>query len=154
MHSFGHPRKIDYSLFMGRGQGQDIPFAVVRQQPNKLDVLLVEDDMYLSESAMAWLTEVAEVDARLAGSIKEAESEIAKKQPDVILSDNGLPDGKGLQFLLVYKAFNPQTLCLLWSGALSREEEAEAAPLDGCYSKGLRVFDEIRSQLDARKLKQ
>jgi len=141
-----------YPSSMGRGQGQEAPHqdsASAKRAPSPLEVLVIEDDEYLGESTMAWMKEVCQVSARLATNLKEGQQCLDEKLPDVILCDNGLPDGKGVEFLPPVKAQHPQVVCILWSGALSREDREAAGSLDGCYDKGLRGLDDVRAQLSA-----
>jgi response regulator of citrate/malate metabolism len=110
-------------------------------------VLVIEDDEYLGESTIAWLREVCQVSPRLATNLQEARRCLDEKLPDAILCDNGLPDGRGVEFLPSVKEQHPEVTCILWSGAFTREEREAASSLDGCYDKGLRCMDDIRAQL-------
>jgi len=132
---------------MGRGQGQETSSTSVERASSSVEVLLIEDDYYLADSTMAWLKDVCQVKPRLAINLKEAQRCLDEKLPDVILCDNGLPDGKGVEFLPPVKARHPEVTCILWSGAFTREERQAGAVLDGCYDKGLRCMDDIRAHL-------
>ncbi len=66
----------------------------MRMQPR---VLLVEDDARLAELVASFLRKHG-MDLRVAPTLAEARTAIAKHTPSIILLDIGLPDGDGLTF--------------------------------------------------------
>ena len=134
---------------MGRGQGQasNQESNAAREAASSLEVLVIEDNAELADSTVRWLEDVCQVKARLAMNLAQAQKCLDEKLPDVILSDNGLPDGKGVEFLPPVKAKHPEVVCILWSGMLLKEDIEAASTLDGCYSKGFHGLDDVRAQL-------
>jgi response regulator of citrate/malate metabolism len=112
-----------------------------------MEVLLIEDDLFLADSTKAWLEEVHGHSVRVASSLPRAELLLSEKLPHVILSDNNLPDGLGREFLPKVKKDHPECYCFLWSGVLTEDERKIEDQIDGCFSKGLRGLDELGDAL-------
>lgn len=114
-------------------------------------VLLVEDDLDLAASIMRWL-QGDDVEAAHAADLAEAARLLHEHQPDLIISDNQLPDGLGVEWLPGVKAAHPHIVCVLQSGAYSdREAERIASDtgLDGVHAKGLRALRALGAHMDA-----
>lgn len=117
------------------------------EDSNIPDVLLIEDNTFLAESTIRWLEVVCGLNVQLASSLTEAKGALAKYPPRIILCDNQLPDGLGLDFLRSYKNTHPKVICLLWSGGLTKAERENAVSLDGCFNKGMSGIKEVQKAL-------
>ena len=60
-------------------------------------VLVVEDEPVLRTSMVRGLSKLPGVEARGAGSVREARTALGEAAPDVVISDLDLPDGSGLE---------------------------------------------------------
>lgn len=109
-------------------------------------VLLVEDDPDLAAALMRMLSDDDDVVAVHAPDLATATRLLIEHEPDLIVSDNQLPDGLGEQWLPGVKAAHPGIRCVLQSGAYSDRQAARvqaATGLDGVHAKGLRALRAI-----------
>jgi DNA-binding response OmpR family regulator len=106
-----------------------------------VQILLVEDEAMLAESMLRWLEDVCGASARWAHDLSQARGALAEGLPLLVICDNHLPDGLGVEFLAQVKQEHPEVVCALWSGLLDRETRQAAAGLDACLSKGLGGLD-------------
>jgi len=74
-------------------------------------------------------------------SLAEALGKAATLHPDVVLLDNNLPDGCGIDYISEFKNFSPQEVKVVVISALDIRSEAMAAGADDFIGKPLAVTD-------------
>ena len=74
-------------------------------------------------------------------SLAEALGKAALLQPDVVLLDNNLPDGCGIDHISAFKNFSRQEVKVVVISALDIRSEAMAAGADDFIGKPLAVAD-------------
>lgn len=97
----------------------------------------------MADSTVRWLITILDVSARWAPNLEYAVRLFDEQLPSLILSDNQLPDGLGIDFLIQIKEKYPDIPCILWSGYLSRDDYTKAEPLEGVYEKGISGLNEV-----------
>jgi two-component system KDP operon response regulator KdpE len=88
------------------------------------DVLVVEDDSGIAHFVAASLA-AAGLRPRSCGTVRDAEREIAKRAPDLLIVDLGLPDGDGVDFIARLRGSLAAPVLVL--SARSQEAEKIAA---------------------------
>lgn len=71
--------------------------SIASLRNEKRYVLVVEDEPVLRTSMVRGLSKLPGVEARGAGSVREARAALSDAAPDVVISDLDLPDGSGLE---------------------------------------------------------
>lgn len=71
--------------------------SIASRNDEKRYVLVVEDEPVLRTSMVRGLSKLPGVEARGAGSVREARTALGEAAPDVVISDLDLPDGSGLE---------------------------------------------------------
>lgn len=90
-------------------------------------VVLVEDHQLVREHLVATLTDAGiEVVAACSGA-GEGRTAVARWRPDVVVVDNRLPDGRGIELCGALRAEDPVLPLIVYSGAITAAEHAEAA---------------------------
>ncbi len=74
-------------------------------------------------------------------TLTSAEAMIKDRQPDFILLDNNLPDGRGLDYIKTFKALCPSVNIVIISALPNLKEEAFLHGADGYLEKPLRIAD-------------
>ncbi|HEX7649511.1 MAG TPA: response regulator, partial [Noviherbaspirillum sp.] len=90
-------------------------------------VLIVDDDVNTRE-ALVEITAAEGFTAAVAGSVREAQGEIARQRPDVVLIDLKLPDGSGMDLFNDIES-RATTEIVLITGHASIETAVEALRL-------------------------
>ncbi|MGI4858599.1 MAG: hybrid sensor histidine kinase/response regulator [Janthinobacterium lividum] len=109
-----------------------VPANVVGQKTMRpLDILIVEDNADTAD-ALALYYEMSGHRVRVANRASDAIERLAERQPDVVLSDIGLPDTDGYALVQKLRAMNPSasTAFIAITGYAS-EKDKEAATLAG-----------------------
>ena len=81
----------------------------------KSKILLVDDDPY-TQQLFEGLLRGEDVELRVAGNIAEARKEFHSADFNLILLDQRLPDGNGLDFFKEIRALRPQQVAILITG--------------------------------------
>lgn len=104
------------------------------------NALIVEDDDdlrgLLTNILKQKVSSVADSD-----SLTSAQQKIKEAQPDFILLDNNLPDGRGLDYIKTFKALCPSVNIVIISALPNLKEEAFLHGADGYLEKPLRISD-------------
>ena len=78
-------------------------------------ILVIEDDDALRIEITDYLQRRRN-HVRVAATLAEASAQLAKEQPDIVMSDINLPDGDGAVFCMANAGKHPGTTWLLMSG--------------------------------------
>jgi response regulator of citrate/malate metabolism len=110
------------------------------------NALIVEDDEDLRSLLSKILQQKVDV---VSGSdtLTGAQEMVKNKQPDFILLDNNLPDGRGVEYIQKFKAICPHVNIVIISALPNLKEEALKYGADGYIEKPLRL-SEINQYLD------
>jgi two-component system, NtrC family, response regulator AtoC len=81
----------------------------------KSKILLVDDDPY-TQQLFEGLLRREEIELRVAGNIAEARNEFHSGDFNLVLLDQRLPDGNGLDFFKEIRALRPQQVAILITG--------------------------------------
>jgi DNA-binding NtrC family response regulator len=108
-----------------------------------LSILIVEDSPTVGAALTQMLKETAETE--MAPTLQHARDSIARRQPDVILLDEQLPDGSGLEFFRELRA-NATTSTVIFITASNDVQLAVEAMRQG-------AFDFLTKPIDQRALR-
>lgn len=101
---------------------------------NKKKVLVVED-----QGEIALVLDMAvnkgQLDMDYAGSLLAADEYLQKQQPALIILDNKLPDGYGVDFISYLKKKLPAVKIIMISGLISAKDVALANGADMFFEK-------------------
>jgi signal transduction histidine kinase/CheY-like chemotaxis protein len=120
-----------------------------------LDILIVDDNVDTAD-ALGMYYELAGHLVRIAYCAADALSMMQRRQPDVVLSDIGLPDTNGYELIRTLRQHKPDstTIFIAVSGYASDKdrEQAIAAGFDAHYAKpvDLRTLDSELARLSRR----
>ena len=101
-------------------------------QPNARKVLIIEDEGDLC-LLLNILLDGKGLDVEHAQSLAKAEEYLLQEQPSLVLLDNRLPDGFGIDFIPVIKKQLPETKVIMITGV-------DAAAKDVALENGADVF--------------
>ena len=88
-------------------------------------ILIVDDEQEVAELLEEFLSQLG-YDTDKAFSKTQAEIELKKYQPGIVLLDIRLPDGDGISFLKEIKASQPEMEVIMITGLADREIAMEA----------------------------
>ncbi|MFH1212555.1 MAG: response regulator [Candidatus Neomarinimicrobiota bacterium] len=88
-------------------------------------ILIVDDEQEVAELLEEFLTQLG-YETDKAFSKTQAETELKKYQPGIVLLDIRLPDGDGISFLKEIKASQPEMEVIMITGLADREIAMEA----------------------------
>jgi DNA-binding NtrC family response regulator len=108
-----------------------------------LSILIVEDSLTVSAALARSLTDIASVE--VAGTLQQARDAILRRPPDVILLDEQLPDGSGLEFFRELKATRAETIVIFITASNDVQLAVEA------MRHG--AFDFLTKPIDQRSLR-
>ncbi len=104
------------------------------------NALIIEDDedlrSLLSNILKQKVTTVADSD-----TLTNASEIVKHSQPDFILLDNNLPDGRGVEYIQTFKAICPHVNIVIISALPNLKEEAIKYGADGYIEKPLKISD-------------
>jgi len=103
-------------------------------------VLIVEDDSDLRNLLESIITQRVKY-VMSSDNLATAQVMIAANKPDLILLDNNLPDGQGIERIKYFKALSPDTDLILVSAMPNLKEEAMKFGADWYIEKPLRISD-------------
>jgi len=124
---------------------------VILQDPMKLRVLIVEDQVMFLELLVATLKTIPYIEVvATATSVQEAILAAERHKPDLGIIDLLLPGGSGLEVAQKAKELVPEIQCLLLTAQPDRIEWS--SELGGCVRKivdKVRAFDVLHREIDA-----
>jgi len=94
--------------------------------PNKVQVLVVDDELDLSELTKEFLEMRGDMHLECVSSVREALTKIAKNHYDAIVSDYQMPMEDGIQFLKLLRGAGDKTPFVLFTGKGREEVVIEA----------------------------
>lgn len=103
-------------------------------------VLIIEDDDDLRRLLESILTPYIKKIAS-GGTLQSGWQQLNHVQPDLILLDNNLPDGQGIEAIREFKSKLPGTSLVLISAMPHLKEEALKHGADGYIEKPLKISD-------------
>lgn len=103
-------------------------------------VLIIEDDDDLRRLLESILTPYIKKIAS-GGTLQSGWQQLNYIQPDLILLDNNLPDGQGIEAIREFKSKLPATSLVLISAMPHLKEEALKHGADGYIEKPLKISD-------------
>ena len=115
----------------------------------KSKILLVDDDPYTQQLFEGLLRGEA-IELRVAGNLAEARTEFHSADFNLILLDQRLPDGNGLDFFKEIRALRPQQVAILITGHADLRD-AIGAVRGGLYdylTKPFKNLDELSAVVD------
>ena len=81
----------------------------------KLKIFIVEDNFFYANLLKSKIEDLRPCEVRVFKTVENA-MRIIHEQPDIILLDHNLPDGKGLELLKEIKSTYPNIQCVMISG--------------------------------------
>jgi two-component system, response regulator, stage 0 sporulation protein F len=123
------------------------------QQPNP-SALIIDDDedvCFLLVKALA----VQKINAATAHTLQQAVHCLQEVKPDLILLDNNLPDGSGIEFLHHIRSFNPEARVIMITAdtKIGIREQALKGGVDRFLPKPFdltTILEEVRNLLSPR----
>lgn len=111
--------------------------------------LIIDDDIDLCHLLVKVLAK-NNIHAATAHTLHEAEHCMEEVNPKLILLDNNLPDGSGIDFMKKIKAFDDRIKVIMMTGDTAKniKSRAEEEGIDSFLSKPFN-FDVIRQQADS-----
>lgn len=113
--------------------------ALPEEEDPRTTVLLVDDHRMFAEALLAYLAGCEDILAvGVAGTVEDARRLARESRPDVVLLDNSLPDGNGVDAIQLIKAEAPSAKVLMLTGATETEVLVRAlqAGCAGYLTKG------------------
>jgi two-component system, OmpR family, response regulator len=100
---------------------------------SKREILIVDDEMDICYLLKGILTQ-KNFDSSFANTLSDAQKEIDKQPPSLLILDNRLPDGMGVDFISYVKAKHPSVKILMVSAFDGPNDKRLA------YNKGADLF--------------
>src|SRR4051794_7122450 len=91
---------------------------------NQCSLLVVDDEPYILSTLASLLG--TEFEVLTADTIDRAKEQFGNREIDLILSDQRMPNGSGVQLLEWVRQHSPRTIRLLMTGFAELEEAVEA----------------------------